>query len=195
MTKQREITPGSAPESTLETATLGGGCFWCLEGVYQDFLGVESVVSGYAGGHLENPSYEAVCTGTTGHAEVVQLQFRPEEVSYETLLRVFFTIHDPTTPDRQGGDVGSQYRSVIFTHSPEQKEVAQAVMAEISESGMWDAPLVTQLESLDRFWEAEPYHHRYFQKNPEQGYCRMVVAPKVAKARKSFAHLLRGGTP
>lgn len=174
-----------------EIATLGGGCFWCLEAVYKDLRGVRSVMSGYAGGHVANPSYKQVCTGTTGHAEVVQIKFDPAEVSYADLLRVFFTIHDPTTKDRQGHDVGPQYRSIILTHSEEQRQTAQAVIKEIADAKVWPAPLVTQVEPLQAFYESESEHHDYFERNPWTGYCQAVVAPKVAKFRKTFADRLK----
>ena len=175
----------------LETATLGGGCVWCLEAVYLDLRGVKSVASGYAGGQVENPAYEQVCGGRTGHAEVVQIRFDPAEISYADLLRIFFTIHDPTTPNRQGHDVGTQYRSVIFTESEEQARIAAEVAAEIEGSAIWSAPLVTEIEPLTKFYPAEAYHQNYFARNPEAGYCRAVVAPKVAKFRKSFAARIR----
>jgi peptide-methionine (S)-S-oxide reductase len=174
-----------------EIATLGGGCFWCLEAVYKDLRGVRSVMSGYAGGQVANPSYKAVCTGTTGHAEVVQIRFDPDEVSYADLLRVFFTIHDPTTKDRQGHDVGPQYRSIILTHSDAQAETAKAVIKEITDAKVWPALIVTQIEPLQAFYAAEPEHHDYFERNPWSGYCQAVVAPKVAKFRKTFADRLK----
>lgn len=177
--------------STTELATLGGGCFWCLDAVYRDLRGVSRVVSGYAGGHTENPTYEEVCGKRTGHAEVVQVTFDPAQISYADLLRVFFTIHDPTTQDRQGADVGPQYRSIILTHSPEQAETAKAVMAEITAAGIWGAPLVTQLEPLERFWAGEAEHQDYFARAPWAGYCRVVIAPKVAKFRKTYADRLK----
>ncbi|HVZ09205.1 peptide-methionine (S)-S-oxide reductase MsrA [Rhodopila sp.] len=177
--------------TTVETATLGGGCFWCLEAVFKDLRGVISVMSGYAAGHVPNPSYEQVCTGRTGHAEVVQVTFDPSQLSYADLLRVFFTIHDPTTKDRQGNDVGPQYRSIILTHSDQQKATAEAVMREISDARIWPGTLVTEIEPLTVFYEAEPYHHDYFARNPFTGYCQVVVAPKVAKFRKQFADKLR----
>jgi peptide-methionine (S)-S-oxide reductase len=170
-----------------EVATLGGGCFWCLEAVFLDLRGVKSCISGYAGGAVANPSYEQVCTGRTGHAEVVQVTFDPAELAYADLLRVFFTIHDPTTLNRQGNDVGTQYRSVIFTHAPAQRAVAEAVLAEITAQQIWPGTPVTQLLPLEAFYPAEPEHHNYFARNPYTGYCRAVVAPKVAKFRKSFA--------
>jgi peptide-methionine (S)-S-oxide reductase len=172
---------------TTETATLGGGCFWCLDAIYRGLKGVSRVVSGYAGGHMPNPTYEQVCGKKTGHAEVVQVEFDPAELSFADLLRVFFTIHDPTTVDRQGADVGPQYRSVIFFHSEEQKRTAEAVMAEIAEAGVWDGKLVTELVPAAEFYPAEAEHQDYFTRNPWSGYCRAVVAPKVQKFRKTFA--------
>jgi len=177
--------------SVTETATLGGGCFWCLDAVYRDLKGVTQVVSGYAGGHVPNPSYEQVCGKQTGHAEVVQVSFDPAEITYADLLRVFFTIHDPTTKDRQGADIGPQYRSIILYDSEEQKRTAEAVMAEITAAGIWGAPLVTELVPLTQFWPAEPEHQDYFARNPWSGYCRAVIAPKVLKFRKNFADRLK----
>ncbi len=174
-----------------EKATLGGGCFWCLEAVYKDLRGVSAVMSGYAGGHTENPGYKQVCSGATGHAEVVQIDFDPAEISYEDLLRVFFSIHDPTTKDRQGHDIGTQYRSIILTHSDAQRAAAEAVMREVAEQKIWPAPLVTQVEPLTVFYPAEPEHHDYFARNPFTGYCQAVVGPKVAKFRKTFADRLK----
>lgn len=174
-----------------EKATLGGGCFWCLEAVYKDLRGVSAVMSGYAGGHVTNPGYTQVCAGTTGHAEVVQVDFDPAEISYADLLRVFFTIHDPTTPDRQGHDVGPQYRSIVLTHSDAQRATAEAVIAEVSARKLWPAPIVTQIETLSVFYPAEPEHHDYFARNPFTGYCQAVVGPKVAKFRKTFAQRLK----
>ncbi len=171
----------------METATLGGGCFWCLEAVYLGLKGVSAVKSGYAGGQVANPTYAQVCGKQTGHAEVVQVTFNPAEVSYADLLRVFFTIHDPTTANRQGADVGPQYRSIILTHSDAQAATAEAVMAEMTAAGVWGAPIVTEIEPLETFWPAEPEHDNYFALNPYSGYCRAVVAPKVQKFRKSFA--------
>jgi peptide-methionine (S)-S-oxide reductase len=170
-----------------EAATLGGGCFWCLEAVFKELRGVVSVASGYAGGHVDNPSYEAVCGKKTGHAEVVRVVFDPAELSYADLLRVFFTIHDPTTKDRQGNDVGPQYRSIIFAHSAAQDATAREVMAEVAAAGIYDDPIVTELVPEAPFWPAEPEHHDYFARNPWSGYCRAVVAPKVVKFRKIFA--------
>lgn len=170
-------------------ATLAGGCFWCLEAVFLDLKGVERVVSGYAGGDVPNPTYEQVCTGRTGHAEVVQVTFDPTVLAFRDLLQVFFAIHDPTTLNQQGADVGPQYRSAIFFHSPEQEQDARAVIREIDQAGIWDAPLVTEVVPLAEFYPAESYHQDYFRRNPGQGYCRVVIAPKVAKFRKE--HLAR----
>ena len=174
-----------------ETATLAGGCFWCLEAAFQDLKGVEKVQSGYAGGHVANPSYEQVCTGTTGHAEVVQITFDPTVVSFDDLLHVFFTIHDPTTLNRQGEDVGTQYRSAIFNHTPEQKATAERVIRELAAEKVWDDPVVTELKPLDAFYPAEQYHRDYYRRNPNQGYCRAVIAPKVAKVRKLYFDKLK----
>jgi peptide-methionine (S)-S-oxide reductase len=174
-----------------EVATLAGGCFWCLEAAFQDLKGVENVQSGYAGGRVANPSYEDVCTGTTGHAEVVQITFDPQVVSFEDLLHVFFTIHDPTTLNRQGADVGTQYRSAIFYHTPEQKATAERVIAELQAQKLWDEPVVTELKPLTAFYPAEEYHRDYFRRNPNQGYCRAVIAPKVAKVRKLYFDRLK----
>ena len=174
-----------------QVATLGGGCFWCLEAVYLGMKGVTAVMSGYAGGHVENPTYDEVCGKRTGHAEVVQVTFDPAVTSYEDLLQVFFTIHDPTTQDRQGNDAGPQYRSIILTHDDAQRETAGRVIREITAAGIWDGPIVTQLEPLKKFWPAEPEHHNYFERNPWSGYCRAVVAPKVMKFRKTFADRMK----
>lgn len=174
-----------------EVATLAGGCFWCLEAVYDDLKGVIEVESGYAGGSVPNPTYRQICTGTTGHAEVVQITFDPQVVSFRDLLDVFFTIHDPTTLNRQGADVGTQYRSAIFYHSPEQQRIAQEKIAELNEAGVWHAPIVTEVVPLDRFYRAEEYHQEYFQNNPQQPYCQVVVAPKVAKFRKEYLAKLK----
>jgi len=167
-----------------QTATLAGGCFWCLEAVYLELRGVSKVVSGYIGGRVPNPSYERVCTGATGHAEAVQISFDPEVISYRDLLDVFFTIHDPTTLNRQGADVGTQYRSAIFTHSPEQKADAERAVAE--HAGNWGGPIITEIVPATTFHPAEAYHQDYFRNNPAQPYCAAVVAPKVAKARQAF---------
>jgi peptide-methionine (S)-S-oxide reductase len=168
-----------------EIATLGGGCFWCLEAVYQELKGVEHVESGYTGGRVPNPTYEQVCDGTTGHAEVVRITFDTDVVTYREVLEIFFTIHDPTTLNRQGNDVGTQYRSVIYYHSPEQQDTAKHVIAEMA--NVWDAPIVTELSPAETYYKAEDYHQNYFRQHPLQGYCAFVVAPKVAKFRKTFA--------
>jgi len=174
-----------------EVATLAGGCFWCLEAAFQQLKGVEQVDSGYAGGHVPNPSYEQVCTGTTGHAEVVQITFDPTIVPFGDLLHIFFTIHDPTTLNRQGPDAGTQYRSAIFYHSPEQQAVAEGVIAELQAEGVWDDPIVTEVKPLEAFFPAEEYHRDYYKRNPNQGYCRAIVAPKVAKVRKLYLDRLK----
>lgn len=174
-----------------EMATLGGGCFWCLEAVYDELRGVEHVLSGYAGGAVADPSYEHVCSGTTGHAEVVQITFDPRLISFKELLEVFFTIHDPTTLNRQGADVGTQYRSIILYHSPEQRAIAEQVLAELNAAKIWDRPIVTELKPYTVFYPAEAYHQDYFERNPYQPYCQAVVAPKVAKARKHFLAMLK----
>ena len=174
-----------------ELATFGGGCFWCLEAVFKDLRGVRSVTSGYAGGHVPNPTYKQVCTSTTGHAEVVQVKFDPNEISYADLVRVFFSIHDPTTKDRQGNDIGPQYRSIILTHSDTQAATAREVMREIAETRIWPAPLTTEVKPLEAFYPAEPEHHDYFARNPRSGYCQVVIAPKVAKFRKQFTDRLK----
>jgi len=175
----------------VEVTTLAGGCFWCLEAVFDELKGVESVESGYSGGNVQNPTYAQVCDGDTGHAEVVQVTFDPQVISYKDLLTIFFTIHDPTTLNRQGNDVGTQYRSAIFHHDEEQKRVAEEVIREITAAGIWDAPIVTEVTPFDRFYIAEDYHQEYFKKNPFQGYCRVVIAPKVAKFRHKFADRLK----
>lgn len=169
----------------LELATLGGGCFWCFEAVFQELKGVKHVESGYTGGHVSNPTYEQVCEGTTGHAEVVRIEFDPSVVSYREILEIFFTMHDPTTLNRQGNDVGTQYRSVIYYHSPEQHETAKQVIACMA--SVWDAPIITELAPAQAYYKAEDYHQNYFRQHPLQGYCAFVVAPKVAKFRKAFA--------
>ncbi|MGE0132697.1 MAG: peptide-methionine (S)-S-oxide reductase MsrA [Blastocatellales bacterium] len=174
-----------------ETATLAGGCFWCLEAVFDELRGVEKVESGYSGGHAINPTYREVCNGTTGHAEVVQITFDPQVVSFKELLQVFFTIHDPTTLNRQGADVGTQYRSAIYYNSPEQRERAEQVIAELTAAKVWDDPIVTEVMRLSEFYPAEEYHRDYYQRNPAQPYCQAVIAPKVAKARKHFLDKLK----
>ena len=175
----------------LETATLGGGCFWCLEAVFERLEGVEKVVSGYTGGRVPDPSYEQVCSGLTGHAEVIQISFDPSVLPYRELLEIFFAFHDPTTLDRQGNDVGTQYRSAIYHHSPEQERTAREVIEQLERDGTWDDPIVTEVTPLDRFYPAEEYHQRYFQRNPTRMYCQAVVAPKVAKLRREYAGRLR----
>jgi peptide-methionine (S)-S-oxide reductase len=180
------------PENTgKEVATLGGGCFWCLEAVFEQLRGVEKVESGYAGGSVANPSYQQVCGGGTGHVEVVQVTFDPTVVSFREVLDVFFATHDPTTLNRQGPDFGTQYRSAVFYHSPEQKRVAEERIVELNAAGIWDAPIVTEVVPLRAFYKAEDYHQGYFRDNPRQPYCQAVVAPKVAKFRKQFAGKLR----
>ncbi len=174
-----------------EIATLGGGCFWCLEAVYVELNGVSKVVSGYSGGRTRNPSYREVCSGASGHAEVVQITFDPDMLSFADLLRVFFTIHDPTTLNRQGADVGTQYRSAIFTHSPEQQQVAAEIIAEVEAAGIWSNPIVTEVEPIEDFYAAEEYHQDYYQNNSGQMYCRAVIEPKVLKFRKQYADRLK----
>jgi len=174
-----------------DVATLAGGCFWCLEAVFDDLEGVEDVVSGYAGGSVPNPTYKHVCTGETGHAEVVQVTFNADVISYRDLLRVFFTIHDPTTLNRQGADMGTQYRSAIFTHNETQEKVTEEVIAELNDAGIWGDPIVTEVVPFEAFYPAEEYHQEYFRRNPNQGYCRVVIAPKVAKFRKQYLDRLK----
>lgn len=178
-----------------ELATLGGGCFWCLEPVFLALRGVQRSVSGYAGGTVPNPTYELVCGKRTGHAEVVQLTFDPAEIAYADILRVFFTLHDPTTPNQQGADIGPQYRSIILTHSPQQAETAQQVMAEIAAAGLWERPIVTEIVPLTAFYPAEDEHQDYFARNPWSGYCRAVITPKVAKLRRVFQDRLKAPAP
>lgn len=179
-------------ESNLETATLAAGCFWCVEAVFDDLKGVKDVVSGYAGGHTENPTYREVCDGTTGHAEVAEIRFDPAVISFKEILQVFFAVHDPTTMNRQGNDVGTQYRSAIFYHDEEQKRIAEEVIKEVTAEGVYDDPIVTEVVPLEKFWPAEDYHQEYFANNPNQPYCIGVVAPKVAKFRKKFLSQLKG---
>lgn len=175
----------------MQTITLGGGCFWCIEAIFVRLKGVDEVVSGYAGGDIPNPTYEQVCSGESGYAEVAQVTFDPAVISLHDLLTIFFTLHDPTTLNRQGNDRGTQYRSAIFYNSPEQKETAQQVMEEIAEKGIWDDPLVTTLEQLDHFYPAEDYHQHYYERNENQAYCQFIIAPKVAKLRKEFQDRLK----
>ncbi len=177
--------------TTYETITLAGGCFWCIEAVFDEMKGVLSVDSGYANGHIANPSYQAVCTGMTGHAEVAQIKFDPTIVSFRDVLNVFFAVHDPTTLNRQGADVGSQYRSGIYYHTPEQKEVAENLISELNAQRIWNSPIVTEVEALKDFYIAENYHQEYFARNQNQPYCQAVVAPKVAKFRKHYLELLK----
>jgi len=177
--------------ANLETATLAAGCFWCVEAVLDDLVGVEDVVSGYSGGHKINPTYQEVCSETTGHAEVVQIRFDPETISFADILRIFFTVHDPTTLNRQGNDVGSSYRSAIFYHSDEQRKTAEEIVAEITAEQLYGDPIVTEITPFDKFWSAEDYHQEYFANNPSQPYCAAVVAPKVAKFRSKFASRLK----
>lgn len=177
--------------NNLETATLAAGCFWCVEAVFDDLKGVEDVVSGYSGGHKENPTYREVCSETTGHAEVVQIKFDPNAISYKEILQVFFSVHDPTTLNRQGNDIGSSYRSAVFYHDENQKRVAEEVIREVTAEGVYDDPIVTEVTAFDKFYPAEDYHHEYFANNPNQPYCAAVVAPKVAKFRKKFVDRLK----
>ncbi|MGD2070180.1 MAG: peptide-methionine (S)-S-oxide reductase MsrA [Gemmatimonadota bacterium] len=169
-----------------ETTTLGGGCFWCLEAVFEEVRGVRSVKSGYAGGHVEHPTYRQVCGKGTGHAEVVQVEFDPDEISFRELLKIFFTIHDPTTRDRQGADVGPQYRSIVLFHSADQERITREVMRELEEAGIWEGEVVTEVQPFERFWPAEVEHDEYYRRNPNQPYCRIVIDPKVAKFRATF---------
>jgi len=180
----------NTPSPSLQTTVLAGGCFWCLEAVFDQVLGVTDVVSGYAGGTSPNPTYDQVCSGRTGHAEVVRITYDPSRISYTDILHIFFTIHDPTTLNRQGNDVGTQYRSAIFTTSPEEQAAAKDVIQELTAQGLWSAPVVTQVLSLGIFYPAEDYHQEYFARNPGQGYCQFIVAPKVAKFRQKYAHLI-----
>ena len=185
-----DVRPVNVPPGR-EVATLAGGCFWCLEAVFDDLKGVDRVESGYAGGVVPHPTYRQVCTGTTGHAEVVQITFDPRVLSFKDLLGVFFAIHDPTTLNRQGPDTGTQYRSAIFYHTPEQRATAEQVIKELEGAGIWSAPIVTEVTPFTAFYEAEDYHQEYFRLNGEQPYCRAVVAPKVAKFRKQFIERLK----
>ena len=190
-TEQNKESEMMGTGQSKEVATLAGGCFWCLEAVYKTLRGVTGVVSGYAGGDVLNPTYYQVCEGTTGHAEVVQITFDPRAVTFRELLEVFFTIHDPTTLNRQGADIGTQYRSAVFYHTPEQRETAKQLIAELDSAHIWDAPIVTEVAPLKTFYPAEDYHQNYFDNNPTQPYCRAIVAPKVAKFRKQFLEKLK----
>ena len=178
-------------EVNIETATLAAGCFWCVEAVFDDLNGVEDVVSGYSGGHVENPTYHQFCDGNTGHAEVAQIKFDPSVISFKDILRVFFSVHDPTTLNRQGNDVGTQYRSAIFYHDQQQKRDAEEVIKEITGEGIYDAPIVTEVTPFEKFWPAEDYHQEYFAHNPFQPYCRVVIAPKVKKFRDHYREMLK----
>lgn len=189
MTVQAQKSEKTKPKK--EIATLAGGCFWCLEAVYVELKGVDKVVSGYSGGTVANPTYKQVTSGTTGHAEVVQITFDPQIITYKELLEVFFTIHDPTTLNRQGADIGTQYRSAIYYHSPEQKSIADQVIADLTTAGIWKNKIVTEVTKLDVFYKAEDYHQNYYALNPDQAYCRMVIEPKVIKFRKQFLPKLK----
>lgn len=197
MTVQREFHSTSKTETEImpptgrQLATLGGGCFWCTEAVFQQLKGVEKVTSGYTGGHVENPTYRQVCTGTTGHAEVIQIEFDPEKIKFEELLEVFFQTHDPTTLNRQGNDVGTQYRSVIFPHSDEQKKISEEYIKQLNEAKIWKSPIVTTIEPLAKFYPAEDYHNNYFDQHEDAPYCQMVIRPKVNKFRKQFKDKLK----
>lgn len=180
-----------SPGESLEVATLGGGCFWCHQPIFQELRGVTNVVVGYAGGGVKNPTYEQVCTDTTGHAEVFHVTFDPSVISFEELLKVFFTVHDPTTLNRQGNDLGTQYRSAIFYQSPEQRATAERVIKEVTAEGLWDDPILTEVTPFSAFFPAEDYHQDYFKKNPWAGYCRAIIAPKVAKFRKHWRDRLK----
>ncbi|WP_276256942.1 peptide-methionine (S)-S-oxide reductase MsrA [Halomontanus rarus] len=170
----------------MDSATFGGGCFWCTEAAFKELDGIESVTSGYAGGHVEDPTYEEVCSGETGHAEVIQVEYDPDEIGYDELLEVFFMVHDPTTRDRQGPDVGSQYRSAIYTHDDDQREIVEEFVAALEAEAVYDDPIVTEVEPLEEFYAAEEYHQDYYEKNPNQAYCAMHAAPKVKKVREKY---------
>ena len=174
-----------------EVATLAGGCFWCIEAAFDEIRGVIKVESGYSGGTTTSPTYEQVCSGTTGHAEAVQVTFEPNVVSFQDILHIFFTVHDPTTPNRQGADMGSQYRSVIFYHNEKQKEIAEQVIRELEDQKVWDNPIVTQVVPFKKFYKAENYHNQYFSRNPNAGYCRVVIAPKIAKLREKYREKMK----
>lgn len=186
---QSTVSAESSPSGQTEVATLGGGCFWCVEAIYQELKGVLKVESGYTGGRISNPTYREVCSGMTGHAEVVQVTFDPARISYADVLRVFFTVHDPTTLNRQGNDVGTQYRSVIYYHSEQQRDTAEAIKKEASEA--WDDPIVTEISALETFYRAEDYHQNYYRENPNQGYCSFIITPKLRKFREKFADKLK----
>lgn len=188
--KQMNELTDPIQNDSLEIATLGAGCFWCVEAIFGDLIGVEKVVSGYSGGQTDNPTYKQVCEGTTGHAEVCQIHFDPKVISFEEILEVFWTTHNPTTLNRQGNDVGTQYRSAIFYHSEQQKNIAEKSKAEVAPT-LWDGPIVTEITSFSLFFPAEDYHQDYFELNPNQGYCRAVIEPKVSKFRQKFSHKLK----
>ncbi len=190
MEQGREVRTELGTEVATEVATLGGGCFWCTEAVFQQVQGVKAVESGYTGGQVDDPTYEQVCSGETGHAEVVRVTFDPAVISYREILEIFFATHDPTTLNRQGNDVGTQYRSAIFPHSAAQRETAEALMRELTEQGLYDAPLVTRIEPEQPYWPAEAYHQNYYRQHPNQGYCAFVISPELAKFRETFAHRL-----
>ncbi len=184
--------PVMAAESRTETAVVGGGCFWCIEAVFEEVAGVQDAESGYAGGHVPDPDYHAVCSGETGHAEVVKITYDPAVISYQEILLIFFGVHDPTTLNRQGADVGTQYRSIILTADAAQKAAAETVIGDLERDQVFDRPIVTEVEPLTDYYSAEPYHQDYFARNPAQGYCQVVIAPKLAKFRKAYAEHLRG---
>jgi peptide-methionine (S)-S-oxide reductase len=178
-------------DNQMQVATLGGGCFWCLEAVYDQLQGIEKVVSGYSGGSVPDPSYKQVCTGTTGHAEVIQVSFDPNQITFREILEIFFTIHDPTTLNRQGADTGPQYRSVIFYHDETQRAIAEDMIAELEREKIWKTPIVTEVTPFTEFYPAAEYHQEFYRKNPSQGYCRVVIAPKLAKFRKTYLNKLK----
>jgi peptide-methionine (S)-S-oxide reductase len=184
--KPKEAEAVTLDDKKLEKATFGSGCFWCTEAIFERVKGVYSVISGYSGGKTDNPTYDEVCSETTGHAEVIQIEYDPEEITYDKILEIFWQTHDPTTLNRQGADIGTQYRSVIFYHNDEQKNLAEKYKSELDKSGAWDKPIVTQIAALDKFYKAEEYHQNYYEKNPNQGYCAFVIAPKLEKYKKIF---------
>ena len=190
MVMQKQMLKLDQKDNT-EVATLAGGCFWCIEAAFDEIRGVIKVESGYSGGTTTSPTYEQVCSGTTGHAEAVQVTFEPNVVSFQDILHIFFTVHDPTTPNRQGADMGSQYRSVIFYHNEKQKENAEQVIRELEDQKVWDNPIVTELVPFKKFYKAENYHNQYFSRNPNAGYCRVVIAPKIAKLREKYREKLK----
>ena len=186
-----ESITNTTPDEPLQYATLGGGCFWCIESAFKQVRGIVDVESGYAGGHVDNPSYEAVCSGTTGHAEVVRLSFDPQQISYREVLEILFALHDPTQLNRQGNDIGPQYRSVIFYHNASQQAEANTIIAEMEADNTWPAPVVTAVEPVNSYYPAEQYHRDYYENNPQQPYCAMVVGPKLAKFKQTFANRLK----